>query len=111
MDMSHLRWLSEIDCAQGSYCEARQRLPVAGVAAVVEQLSGDDSKSNDPDSLWLGRRVLMTDATAASTPDTEELQKLWPQPSGQQRGCGFPIVKLLALMNLATGMIRQLTMR
>ena len=47
---------------------------------------------------------------SAAAPDTPELQKTWPQPSVQKRGCGFPIVKLLALMDLATGMILQLTM-
>jgi hypothetical protein len=52
----------------------------------------------------------MTDATTAGTPDTPELQKLWPQPSVQKQGCGFPIVKLLALLDLASGMILQLTM-
>jgi hypothetical protein len=108
--ISHLRFLSKIACAEASYCEARARLPVAGVAAVVEQLSCDSGRCSDPASRWLGRRVLMTDAAAAATPDTPKLQKLWPQPSAQKRGCGFPIVKLLALMDLATGMVRQLTM-
>lgn len=108
--ISHLRWLSRIEVVASSYCAARARLPVAGVAAVVEQLSCDDRGRSERTSLWLGRRVLMTDATAAGTPDTLQLQKLWPQPSAQKPGCGFPIVKLLALMDLATGMILQLTM-
>jgi hypothetical protein len=108
--ISHLRLLSGISCAGASYCDARKRLPVAGVAAVVEQLSCDNSRCDDPASQWQGRRVLMTDATAAAAPDTVELQKVWPQPSVQKPGCGFPIVKLLALMDLATGMILQLTM-
>ena len=108
--ISHLRLLSAVDCANGSYCDARSRLPVAGVAAVVEQLSCANRACNDPTSHWLGRRVLMTDATTAATPDTLTLQRMWPQPSAQKRGCGFPIVKLLALMDLATGMVLQLTM-
>jgi len=108
--ISHLRLLSRIDCAASSYCEARARLPVAGVAAVVEQLSCHAGRCSEGDSRWLGRRVLISDATAAQTPDTPALQKLWPQPSAQKQGCGFPIVKLLALMDLATGMILQLTM-
>jgi hypothetical protein len=108
--ISHLRFLSNIDCADGSYCDARKRLPVAGVAAMVEQLSCDNARCSNPDSLWLGRRVLLTDATTASVSDTPGLQKVWPQPSKQKPGCGFPIIKLLALMDLATGAILQLTM-
>jgi len=108
--MTHLRLLTEIRCSEGSYCDARTRLPVAGVAAVVEQLSCDSSRCSESASTWLGRRVLMTDATTASTPDELALQKMWPQPSEQKSGCGFPVVKLLALMDLATGMILQMTL-
>lgn len=108
--ISHLRWLSKIQCAQSSYCQARSRLPTAGVAAVVEQLSCDNGRCNDPAARWLGRRVLMADATTAATADTPKLQQAWPQPSVQKPGCGFPIVKLLALMDLASGVILHLTM-
>lgn len=108
--ITHLKVLSPIACTESSYCAARQRLPVAGVVAVVEQLSCDRERCSEPASRWFGRRVLMTDATAASTPDTRELQKIWPQPSVQKSGVGFPIVKMLALMDLASGMILQLTM-
>jgi Transposase DDE domain len=108
--ITHLRLLWKIDCADSSYCDARTRLPVAGVAAVVETLSCDNGRSSKSASQWLGRRVLMSDATTAAAPDTPKLQKLWPQPTAQARGCGFPIVKLLALLDLATGMILQLTM-
>jgi hypothetical protein len=108
--MAHLRLLSGGQCAESSYCEARQKLPAAGVAAVVEQLSCDSGRCNQTDSRWLGRRVLMTDCTSASAPDQPELQKLWPQPGGQAAGCGFPVIKLLALVDLASGFILQLTM-
>lgn len=108
--ITHLPLLSRIDCAPSSYCEARGRLPVAGMASLVEQLSCEAGRCIDSTSRWLGRRVLMADATTAATPDQSGLQKLWPQPSAQEPGCGFPVVKLLALMDLATGGILQLTM-
>ena len=108
--ITHLRFLSSIICAGASYCDARTRLPVAGVAAVVEQLSCDARRCNDSASTWQGRRVVMTDATTATTPDSSKLQNIWPQPSAQKKGCGFPVIKLLALMDLATGMILQITM-
>ena len=110
--MSHLRHLSDLDAAESSYCEARARLPLAGVAAVTTaaQLCCEGGRCIEEAATWLGRRVLMTDATAVTTPDTPQLQRLWPQPSAQQKGCGFPAVKLLALLDLATGMIVQLTM-
>jgi Transposase DDE domain len=110
--ISHLRHLSDIDVADSSYCEARARLPLAGVATAVTAVQSccQGGRCIEEAATWLGRRVLMTDATAVTTPDTLPLQALWPQPSAQAPGCGFPAVKLLALMDLATGMVVQLTM-
>jgi Transposase DDE domain len=108
--ISDLRFISKVDCAGSSYCDARARLPVAGVAAAVNALSCDGLRCSESASLWRGRRVLMADATTAAAADTPESQKMWPQPSAQKPGCGFPVVKLLALMDMASGMILQLTM-
>ena len=101
--ISHLRWLSDLQCSPGSYCDARMRLPVAGVASLVESLCCESIKYSESASSWLGRRVLMTDATSTVAPDELELQKIWPQPSEQKPGCGFPMIKLLALMDPSTG--------
>jgi hypothetical protein len=108
--IEHLKSLSTLIFAGSSYCAARARLPLAGVAAVVSSLCCDGGRYSEPASVWRGRRVLMTDGTSAAAPDTPRLQKMWPQPSEQKKGCGFPVVKMLALMDLATGMILQLTM-
>jgi hypothetical protein len=110
--ISHLHHLSQVDVADSTYCDARSRLPLAGVAAVTTaaQLCCEGARCIQDAATWLGRRVLMTDATAVTTPDTPPLQAMWPQPSAQKPGCGFPAVKLLALLDLATGMVVQLTM-
>lgn len=107
--ISALRHLSSADVADSSYCDARSRLPVEGVAAVVEQLSCQGGAGDQFDPRWLGRRVVMADATTVAAPDTGPLQELWPQPSAQKQGCGFPVIKLLGLMNALNGMILQLT--
>jgi len=108
--ISHLHHLSNINVADSTYCQARARLPLAGMAAAIAPLSCDGGRGIDNVAKWLGRRVLMTDATAVTTPDTLELQKIWPQPCAQKKGCGFPAIKLLALMDLASGMVVHLTM-
>ena len=108
--ITHLSHLSDVDVACSSYCAARSRLPLAGVAAAVAQVCCDGRRCIDDGAKWLGRRVLMTDATAVTTPDTPQMQKLWPQPRAQKEGCGFPAIKLLGLLDLASGMIVQLTM-
>jgi hypothetical protein len=108
-----LRHLSGIVVAASSYCQARRRLPLEALAKLVERVSCDSIKSIQSvvagPASWLGRRVMLADATSASAPDTLPLQGRWPQPSVQQRGCGFPVLKLLGALDLATGMILHLT--
>ncbi len=38
-------------------------------------------------------------------PDTEANQNLYPQPSGQKQGCGFPVMRIVAMFSLATGLV------
>ena len=106
-ELPHL--LTNIDLKGSTYCDARMRLPARGVAQVVESICGDHSKNDDQSRTWLGHSVFVADATTASAPDEPALQDLWPQPSGQKPGCGFPLVKLLGMLNLVTGMIAQLS--
>ena len=108
--ITHLRHLTDVKVAPSSYCEARQRIPVEALAEVVENISADASRYHHDGGLWCGRRVFVADATSACTPDEPALQELWPQPEAQKPGCGFPTVKLLGLLNLATGMVLHLAL-
>jgi hypothetical protein len=112
--ISHLKHLSGITTAQSSYCNARKRLPLKALARLVEHVCCNGIKSMQQaiagPARWLGRRVVLADATCASAPDTAPLQRRWPQPAVQKPGCGFPIVKLLGALDLTTGMILHLTM-
>lgn len=56
-------------------------------------------------ALWYGRQVKVVDGTSVSMPDTEENQKEYPQPSGQKKGCGFPVMKLVVSFCLTTGVL------
>lgn len=121
--ITHVRHLAQLPFAASSYCEARQRLPLEAIAGLVERVSCDCIKSirsicddagatipTIPPPSFCGRRVHLADATTVTTPDTPPLQDLWPQPSTQRVGCGFPMIKLLGLLDLATGIVLHLTM-
>ena len=89
----------------GGYCKARGRLNRRWVerlhptiVSVLEAQAGDQG-------LWQGRTVKIVDGSSVSMPDTEANQKRYPQPSGQKKGCGFPVLRLTALFSLATGAI------
>lgn len=53
--------------------------------------------------LWSLRTVKVIDGSTVSMPDTQLNQQVYPQPSSQAPGCGFPIAKLGVLFSLATG--------
>ena len=91
-----------------SYCEARQRLPL-GVAVRLVRGTAAEIDGRAPEAwLWNGRRVTLVDGTTASMPDTEENQKEFPQSRSQPKGLGFPLARLVALISLATGVVRDL---
>jgi hypothetical protein len=96
--------------ATDAYCRARQRLPV-GVVQRLARHSADTLQVAAPDSWrWKGRSVYLVDGTTVSMPDTPDNQRAYPQPRTQKPGCGFPIARLVAVISLATGAIRDLAL-
>jgi hypothetical protein len=52
--------------------------------------------------------VLLVDGTTASMPDTPRNQAAFPQPRSQAQGVGFPLVRMVAIIALATGVVLDL---
>ena len=94
----------------GTYCEARQRLPLGVVVRLVRQTAREIDGRASEAWLWKGRRVTLVDGTTASMPDTPENQEAFPQPKAQEVGLGFPLVRMVAIISLATGVVRDLAM-
>ncbi len=93
-----------------SYCEARRRLPEAVIVRLVRETARlADARALD-DWLWKGRSVTLVDGTTASMPDSLPNQKEYPQSNTQGIGLGFPLVRMVALISLATGVVRDLAM-
>ena len=87
----------------GGYCRARQRLPVEMVSALARETGGLLSQKALAPWRWRGRAVKLVDGTGLSMPDTPENQALYPQPSTQAPGVGFPLARLVMVICLATG--------
>jgi hypothetical protein len=86
----------------GTYCRARAKLPEAVLRRLV-YTAGDELESRVPeDWLWLGRHVKIGDGTTLLTPDTDANQAEWPQARTQKPGVGFPILRMVVLLSLAT---------
>ena len=89
----------------GPYCKARQRLPLAQMTGAVTATGSRLHQQSAKPWLWHGWNVVLADAATLSMPDTPKNQAVFPQQSTQKPGLGFPIVRLPALISLATGAI------
>jgi hypothetical protein len=87
----------------GGYCKARQRLPVAMVTALTRETGRLVSVGAPRGWRWRGRTVKLVDGTGISMPDTPQNQASYPQPNSQALGVGFPLMRLVAVVCLATG--------
>jgi hypothetical protein len=93
-----------------AYCKARQRLPLEVIEQLARQVGRQGQEQAEEGWRWKGRRVKLVDGTTATMPDTPENQAEYPQPSTQRPGCGFPIVRMVGVFCLATGMMLELAL-
>jgi hypothetical protein len=93
------------DKAASPYCQARALLPLDRLQQIHDRVVEGAEKIIGSGQLWCGRRVLIADGCTVTAPDTAENQKAYPQQALQQPGCGFPILRLVVLLSLATGML------
>jgi Transposase DDE domain len=91
-----------------SYCEARERLPVTVIARLVRETAEKVEAGASDEWLWKGRRVSLVDGSTSSMPDTPRNQQAFPQANTQGVGLGFPLVRYVAIIALATGVVRDL---
>lgn len=92
----------------GAYCRARDKVTEGVVRRLAEGVASRAEAAVPEEWRWLGRTVHMVDGSTMSMPDTEENQAEYPQSSSQAEGLGFPIMRVLAIISLATGMVRGL---
>ena len=96
---------SENALTTGSYCDARQRLPLAMPVTLGRALGAQLESLAPAKWRWRGRSVKLFDGTIVSMPDTVSNQQAYPQSHEQKTGLGFPIARIGALIGLASGAI------
>jgi hypothetical protein len=94
----------------GAYCIARDKLDEPSMHRLVTH-SGAAIEDRAPDNWrWLGHRVITGDGTTITMADTSENQAEYPQQRAQAPGCGFPIMRVVVLFALATGVVLETAM-
>jgi len=81
--------LSAAGLGTGSYCKARQRLPLALIEACAAEVAVRAEDALPTAVRWRGRRIWLIDGTEVSMPDTPTLQDTFPQSRSQAAGGGF----------------------
>jgi hypothetical protein len=102
-----LRQLAGIDFAPSSYCQARIRLPLQVLQSILQWLHERAQVAVDP-AVKIGRRVLIADGTTHSMEDTPGLRAHFGLPCSVKEGVGYPVGKLMGLLDAATGMFVSL---
>ena len=108
--ITHLRQLSGVDFAPASYCEARQRLPLTVLTALLGQVVHWAEQQAAP-LCNLAGRVFIVDGSSFSMSDTAPLRQHFGLPGSTQVGVGYPVAKLLGLLDVASGLfVRMLAL-
>jgi hypothetical protein len=90
------------------YCKARARLDPADLDQAHRRLAHKIRSAHLTPRRWFGRAVKVVDGSGLSMPDTPSLQRLYPQPKGAKPGCSFPVMRVVALFCLGTGVLIEM---
>jgi hypothetical protein len=103
--VGELRRLTEVDCTESAYCQARQRLTVGFFRRCSQAVLGPCRADADRcrAARWRGHRVFGVDGSSFSMPDSAELRAEFGYSPGQAPGCGFPTAHLLVQFDLQHG--------
>ena len=88
-----------------AYCSARMRLPLALFQELLQRICDALYPEVQATGRWHGHRTWHLDGSSFCMSDTPALQNHFGQPSGQAKGCGFPVAHLLALFHAGTGLL------
>lgn len=88
-----------------AYCRARAKIPAVVVRRLALQVGRRLEEAAAEDWLWQGKHVMLVDGTTMTLPDTEENQQAFPQPTSQKPGLGFPMIRMVLLLSLATAAV------
>jgi len=91
-----------------AYCKARRRLRQKDLDEVHASLARKAQAMYAPARLWRGRPVKVVDGSGLSMPDTPANQALYPQSAHAKPGCSFPVMRVVVVFSLGTGLLIDL---
>lgn len=89
----------------GDYCNARKKLCEKVLYELATETAAKMERAAPEDWLWHGRHAKLVDGFTNTMADTPENQEAFPQPESQTPGVGFPIMRVCAIVSLATACV------
>jgi len=101
-----LNSLGSVDEGTGGYCQARLRLALDILARIRHAVAARaDKLLPQAQQLWHGLCPKVIDGTTLTMPDTPKNQREYPQSRSQKPGCGFPLMKIVGVFSLSSGVL------
>ena len=94
-----------IDESNSAYCQARSRMPTVCLHQALEDSARSADRLATAGVPGWTRPIKVVDASSVRLPDSKENREIYPYPSGQKKGCGFPVMQISGLYSLASGAI------
>ena len=98
------------DDSDSAYVQARAHLPKERLTAGLHATAQAADQRAGTGGRLQGRPVQVVDGSSVQLADTAANQCAYPQPSTQKAGCGFPVLRFLALMSLGSGAIKDVAL-
>ena len=101
----------DIDSDTSAYCQARARWACDELTEIRQHLAGrmaihgDTLLTGIPDQ----RPIRVIDGTCFNMPDTAANRDACPQSTDQKPGCGFPLIRMVGVFCLKTGVLLEET--
>jgi hypothetical protein len=89
----------------GAYCRARAKLPEVVLERLTVEMGTECEKSLPERWLWRGRHVFLADGSTASMAASPANKAEYPPHKAQKEELGFPILRMVLVLSLATGML------
>lgn len=100
-----LQGLPPCSAGTGAYCKARAKLTEPFLSRLTMHVADQLDHLAPENWRWMNRSAFLIDGTTCTLPDTLANQSAYPQPPGPQPGVGFPLLRLVVLISLATAVL------
>lgn len=94
--------MPDVDPSAAALRQARRRLGLAPLSALFDQVKGAVAAEDATGSWWKGLRTVAWDSTGILVADSEANRSYCGRASGRNGICGFPMIRLSALVECGT---------